>query len=111
MPRFYAELGLVGKAVAVWLYEGTLRVEYESVLLARYGVVHERDDKHIRDVHSPRLATTRYRSPQLVLFELKPADWLLYVRLPGYVPRKQTRLPNLIQLRLPLASDQVNRTG
>jgi hypothetical protein len=109
--RFYAEFGLAGKTVAVWLYEGTLRLEYESVLLARYGVVHERDDKHIRNVHSPRLATTRYRSPQLVLFELGPEDWLPYVRLPGYVPRKRTRLPNLIQLRLALAADQVSRAG
>ena len=68
--RFYGEFGLAGKAVAVWLYEGTLRLEYESVLLARYGVVHERDGKRIREVTNPRIATTRYQSPQLVLFEL-----------------------------------------
>jgi len=67
--RFYGELGLAGKAVAVWVYEGTLRLEYESVLLARYGVVHERDGKHIREVTNPRIGTTRYRSPQLLLFE------------------------------------------
>ena len=59
------ELGLAGKSVAVWVYEGTLRLEYESVLLARYGVEHERDGKHIREVTNPRLATTRYQSPQL----------------------------------------------
>jgi len=41
----------------------------------------------IREVQSPRLAETRFRSPQLALFELGPDEWLLYLRLPEYAPR------------------------
>jgi transposase len=100
--RFYGERGLAGKAVAVWLYEGALHLEYETVLLARYGVMHERDGKHIQAVNNPRLATTRYRSPQLSLFELGPDDWLLYLRLPEYGSRKRATNPTSVQLSLPL---------
>ena len=87
--RFYGELGLAGKSITVWLYEGTLRLEYETVLLARYGIVHERDGKHIREVNHPRLATTRFQSPQLSLFALGPDDWLPSVRVPAYAPRQR----------------------
>ena len=109
--RFYGEQGLAGKTVAVWLYEGTLRLDYESVLLARYSIVHEHDGKHISEVSNPRLATTRYRSPQLALFELGPKDWLPYVRLPAYARRKRTAPPKLIQLRLPVMTDRLPSTG
>lgn len=100
--RFYGERGLAGKSVAVWLYEGSLHLEYETMLLARYGVVHERDGKHIQAVNNPRLATTRYRSPQLSLFDLGPDDWLLYLRLPAYASRKPTPATQSMQLPLPL---------
>ena len=109
--RFYGELGLAGKTVAVWLYEGTLRLDYETVLLARYSILHERDGKHIREVSNPRLATTRYRSPQLALFELGPNDWLPYVRLPDYARRKRTALSKLIQLPLPVMTDRLSTAG
>jgi hypothetical protein len=35
--RLYGGLGLAGKAIAVWFFAATLRLAYESVLLARYG--------------------------------------------------------------------------
>ena len=70
------------------------------VLLARYGVVHERDGKHIRAVTNPRIATTRYRSLQLALFELGPDDWLPFVRLPKYAPRSRLAPSAGIQLSL-----------
>ena len=103
--RFYGGLGLAGKAIAVWLYAGTLRLAYESVLLARYGVKYERDGKHLRDVFHSRLAMTRYRSPQLPLFELGPDDWLLFVRLPAYAPWKRVALAPIVQLLLPSVVD------
>jgi len=88
------------------VYEGTLRLEYESVLLARYGVVHERDGKHFREVTNPRLATTRYRSPQLALFELGPGDWLPFIRLPTFAPRKRRVPVGVAQLILPEMNDR-----
>lgn len=109
--RFYGERGLAGKSVVVWLYEGTLRLEHETVLLARYSVVHERDGKHIREVNNPRLAMTQYHSPQLALFELGPDDWLPYMQLPHYTPRKQLPPTDVMQMRLPLVSDSLEPTG
>jgi hypothetical protein len=100
--RFYGELGLAGNAVAVWVYEGTLRLEYETVLLARYDVMHEPDGRHIREVTNPRLAITRYRSPQLALFELGYDDWLLYLRAPRSAPRRRIMLTHSTQHLLPL---------
>ncbi len=99
--RFYAEHGLAGKTILVWLYEGALRLEYETVLLARYSVVHERDGKHIREVTQARLAATRFRSLQVALFEMESADWLRYVRVPPYAPRQRRASGQVVQLRLP----------
>lgn len=103
--RFYGERGLAGKSITVWVYDGSLRLEYETVLLARYAITHERDGKHIREVTHPRLANTRFRSPQLPLFDLGPGDWLLYVRLPAYTPRKRIMQANGLQMLLPVATD------
>ncbi len=72
------------------------------MLLARYGVLHERDGKHIRAVSNPRLANTRFRSPQLALFELGPDDWLLYMRLPPYARPKRARRFPVVQIGLGL---------
>jgi len=99
--RFYAEQGLAGKTIRVWLYEGALRLEYETVLLARYSVVQERDGKHIREVTQARRAAPRFRSLQVARFELEPADWLLYVRVPPYAPRQRCASGRVVQLRLP----------
>ncbi len=98
--RVYGERGLAGSAISVWVYDGSLRLEYESVLLARYALVLERDGKHICDVKNAQLAATRFRSPQLSLFDLGPNDWLLYVRIPEYASRKLVVLANVVQLPL-----------
>ena len=66
---------------------------------------YERDGKHLRDVFHPRLAMTRYRSPQLPLFELGPDDWLLFVRIPAYAPGKRVTLAPSVQRLLPRVVD------
>jgi len=85
--RVYGERGLAGAPIAVWVYDGALRLAYQTVQLAAYAVALHRDGRRIREVKSPRLAATRFRSPQLALFELGPDEWLLYLRLPEYALR------------------------
>lgn len=74
-------------------------------------MVHDRDGKHIYEVNNPRLATTRYRSPQRALFDLGPDDWLPYLQLPHYPARKQSVPTDVMQMRLPLVSDRSEPTG
>ncbi len=98
--RLYGERGLAGAPVSVWVYDGSLRLEYQTVLLAGYSVVLQGDGKHIREVRHPRLAETRFRSPQLALFHLGPDEWLLALRLPEYAPRRRGTLAGPVQLPL-----------
>ena len=109
--RFYGERGLAGKRVTVWMYDGSLRLEYETVLLTRYTIKHERDGKHIHEVSHPRLAKTQFRSPQLPLFELGPDDWLLYLRVPAYVPRKRITQATMVQMLLHWATEERDIAG
>lgn len=87
--RLYGERGLAGTPVAVWVYDGSLRLEYQTVLLSMYAVVLQGDGKHFREVKRLRLAKIRFRSPQLALFDRGPDEWLLFLRLPAYAPRKR----------------------
>jgi hypothetical protein len=63
--RFYGECGLARKAVAVWVYQGTLQVEYQAVELSRYRIALEEDRKRIREVKNARISETHFQSPQL----------------------------------------------
>lgn len=98
--RFYGERGLARKEVAVWVYQGTLQVEYQAVELSKYRVTLEEDRKHIREVKNARLSTTHFQSPQLSLFESGPDDWLLFLKLPNYAPRKRRKQVTSFQLSL-----------
>src|SRR6266704_167152 len=79
--KFYGEQGLASQPVTVWVYDGSLKVEYRAVLLSQYTVELQEDRKHLRQVSNPRLVDTPFRSPQWTLFDLGPNDWLLYLRL------------------------------
>ncbi len=84
-------------------YDGSIRLEYEAVLLSAYSFEWETDGKHIREVTNPRPVDTHFRSPQLSLFELGPDEWLLCLRAPEYAPRRRTRTEPSVQL--PLSAD------
>ena len=101
--RFYGERGLAGTPVAVWEYDGSLRLEHEAVLLSSYSIAFGGDGKHIREVRNPHLLDTPYHSPQLSLFDLGPDDWLLYLREPEYAPRRHASGSRFVQLALPAA--------
>ncbi|HTD19075.1 MAG TPA: DDE-type integrase/transposase/recombinase, partial [Ktedonobacteraceae bacterium] len=99
--KFYAERGLAHQAVAVWVYEGTLKIEYQATTLSKYTVELQEDRRHVREVSNPRLADTPFRSPQLPLIDLSPTEWLLYWRTPQRVPaRRQQQVSGIVQLPL-----------
>jgi len=63
--KLYAERGLPKAPVTVWVYEGSLKIEYQAVTLATYSVEVDDDHRHLRAVSNPRLVETPFRSPQL----------------------------------------------
>ncbi len=99
--KFYGERGLAHQPVAVWVYEGTLTIEYQATTLSKYTVELQEDRRHVREVSNPRLANTPFRSPQLTLIDLSPNEWVLYWRTPAYAPaRRKRQVPGIIQLPL-----------
>src|SRR5438874_10810644 len=99
--KLYGERGLAKAPVTVWVYDGSLKVEYQAVTLTQYTVDLQEDHKHLSQVSHPRLAQTPFRSPQLVLFDLGPGEWLLYWKTPDVAPaRRRRRVPGIVQLPL-----------
>jgi transposase InsO family protein len=72
----YAEQGLSRQRVAVWIYEGQLRIEYRETLVARYRCAYDQRQKRLREVSHPMLYHTVFASPQLELIELDEAQWI-----------------------------------
>jgi putative transposase len=99
--KFYGERGLAHQPVAVWIYEGTLKIEYQATTLSKYTVELQEDRRHVQKVNNPRLADTPFRSPQLTLIDLSPEEWLLYWRVPAYAPaRRKQQVSGIVQLPL-----------
>jgi hypothetical protein len=67
-------------------------MEYQAVTLSKYRVELQEDRKHIKAVSNPRLAETVFRSPQLILFDLGPDEWILYWKGQPYAYRSRKRL-------------------
>jgi putative transposase len=101
--RFYGENGLAGEEVSVWVYEGTLKIEYQATALSLYSV-RLSPDQQITEVKNPRRIETHFRSPQLDLWRLSDTEWLLALRRPEPGPRKQASkiVPLARQLPLPI---------
>jgi hypothetical protein len=68
--RFYGENGLAGEEVSVWVYEGTLKIEYQATALSLYSV-RLSPDQQITEVKNPRRIETHFRSPQVELSEVQ----------------------------------------
>jgi hypothetical protein len=77
-----------GEEVSVWVYESTLKIEYQTTALALYSV-RLSQDQQITEVTNPRRLETRFRSPQLDLWQLSDTEWLLALRRPEPGPRKK----------------------
>jgi hypothetical protein len=85
--RLFGEHGLAGEEVSVWVYESTLKIEYQTTALALYSIQLSQDQQ-IREVTNPRRLETRFRSPQLDLWQLSETEWLLALRRPDPAPRR-----------------------
>jgi putative transposase len=98
--RFYVEAGLAKQEVEVSFYTSTLKIDYQETELAFYTIEWE-ENKRIKEVKNPRLVETGYRSPQLTLWTLRPDEWLLFLKLPGYAARRKRKQVTVTQLLLP----------
>ncbi len=101
--RFFGENGLAGEDVSVWVYENTLKVEYQATALALYSLTFEQNTGRIAEVKNPRRVETHFRSPQLDLWQLSDTEWLLALRRPepGMRKKRSKIIPFAQQLMLP----------
>jgi len=101
--RVYAEEGLARSEVALWIGTDGLAVEYAGQTLSRYDISLTPGKRKLEKVTNPRLFATRYRSPQLRLFELQDllgdTGWLKALRLRGYAAHAR-RHPTALQQTL-----------
>jgi putative transposase len=100
--RFFGEDGLAGSQVSVWMYEGTLKIEYQATALSEYALQLSPDRQRIEAVKNPRRIETHFASPQLQLWQASETEWLLALRRPDPAPRRNRG--NIIALarQLPL---------
>jgi transposase len=94
--RVYAERGLGGESVAVWLYAEHLTLVCRDESLARYRVTYAPDQRRLRTVTPERLFETPHQSPQPPLWAWGEDEWLPVLRLPAYAPR-QPRTTSAVQ--------------
>jgi hypothetical protein len=85
----FGEQGLAESDVSVWIYEGTLKIEYQATALSLYSVRLSSDKKQIEEVKNPRRLETLFRSPQMDLWQVSNSEWLLALRRPEPVARKK----------------------
>jgi hypothetical protein len=102
--RFFGEDGLTaGSQVSVWVYEGTLKIEYRATTLSEYSITFTSDHKQIEAVKNPRRIETHFRSPQLHLWQRGETEWLMALKQTERHrrPIKRARENNVIQLHFP----------
>jgi len=102
--RFFGENGLAGEDVSVWVYEDTLKIEYQATTLSLYSVRLAPDQQQIAEVKNAHRLETHFRSPQLDLWQLSDTEWLLALRRPAPVARKKQGKIVPLARQLPLPS-------
>lgn len=107
--RFFGEDGLAGEEVSVWVYEETLKVEYQTTALSLYSIAFQRGSEQIAEVKQARRIQTPFRSPQLDLWQLSETEWLLALRRPDPAPRRNRGKIVSLARQLPLL--EVGATG
>jgi putative transposase len=100
--RFFGEDGLAGEEVSVWVYEETLKIEYQTTALALYSLTFQSDHEQIAEVTNPRRIQTPFRSPQLDLWQLSETEWLLALRRPERVAQRNRGKLVALARQLPL---------
>ncbi len=86
--RVYAERGLGGEPVAVWLYAEPLKLVCRDEPLVRYRVTYEPHQRRLKAVTPEQLFESPHRSPQLPLWAWGEDEWLPVLRLPAYTARR-----------------------
>jgi putative transposase len=100
--RFFGEDGLAGEEVSVWMYEGTLKIEYQTTTLSEYNLRFSPNHQQIQRVSNSRRIETHFVSPQLHLWQRSETEWLLALRQPERNIRTIKRVPSkIVQLRFP----------
>jgi transposase InsO family protein len=108
--RLYAEEGLAGAEVAVWVQEDALTVEYGGKALSRYEVECEPaagvgSVGRLRRVKGHTLFDTSIVLPQPRLFDLDEAlggeGWMKFLKLDEYAPRHARHPDGLQQVLFP----------
>ncbi len=100
--RFFGEDGLAGSEVSVWMYEGTLKIEYQTTALSEYTLSLSPDHQQIQAVKNPRRIETHFASPQLHLWQRGETEWLLALKHPERHSHKIKRArADVAQLRFP----------
>ncbi len=107
--RFFGEDGLAGEQVSVWMYEGTLKIEYQATALSEYALHLSPDHQRIEAVKNPRRIETHFRSPQLHLWQTSDTEWLLALRRPDPAPRRNRG--KIVALARQLPIPDVSATG
>ncbi len=87
--RVYAERGLPGTPVAVWLYAEHLTLVYKDEPLAQYQVTYQPGKRRLKTVTEERRFETPHRSPQPPLWAWGEDEWLRVLRLPEYAARQR----------------------
>jgi hypothetical protein len=84
------------------MYEGTLKIEYQTTALAEYTLRFSPDHQQINAVKNARCLETHFVSPQLHLWQRGETEWLLAVKQPERHTRKIKRArADMVQLRFP----------
>lgn len=84
------------------MYEGTLKIEYQTTALSELTLRFSPDHKSIEAVKNPRRIDTHFVSPQLHLWQKGDTEWLLALRQPKRHKQKIRRVaPSVVQLRFP----------
>jgi hypothetical protein len=108
--RLYAEEGLAGTEVVVWVQEDSLTVEYGGEPLSRYEVECDPTSGvgsvgRLRTVKGHTLFETSIIVPQLRLFDLDDVlgeeGWMKFLKLDEYAPRHARRPAGLQQVLFP----------
>jgi transposase len=108
--RLYAEEGLAGTEVAVWVTEDSLTVEYGGEALSRYEVACDpvtgvSSVGRLRSVKGHTLYETSITLAQLRLFDLAEVlgeeGWIKVLKLDEYAPRQPRRPGELQQVLFP----------
>jgi putative transposase len=86
--RVYAERGLDGEPIAVWLYAEHLTLVYRDEPLVQYRVTYQPDQRRLQTVAPEHLFETPHRSPRRPLWAWSDDEWLPVLRLPAYAPRQ-----------------------